>query len=271
MIDGVGMENVTVMTSECCGAGKTSAITMELKVIVKQSDARAGVIMIHEGSTCSSLIEALLKIFPAGSGDRAVHFSLTTLPTDTSNSLGLHRMLNHFFFSLLALRQVYCGLCRRSFHIGAGRWRVFVELPSLEPVIPGFYEDWIQKNIPILSLCATYTHPTSLLRIGIQGKRVCTYLRAYEDGTIDRKFEKSRKKQILFVLDKSGSMADILDNGLTALSNATDNALRIFDTHIDVGDVSDVYEVLIGTVHPISHNAFAYRLSELLCLIMKCW
>ena len=243
MIDGDDVQNVTVMTSKSCGAGKTSTISMKLNESMERPNALAGVIMIHEGSTCSSLVEALRRTFLAGIGDRAVHFSLTTLPTETSKSLILLQMLNHFLFSLLVLKQVHCGSSRRTFHIGAGKWRVYVEFPSVELAKPGFYEDWIEKNMPILNLCSTFTQPTALLRIGNQGKRVCTYLRAYEDGTIDRKFEPSMKKQILFVLDKSGSMAAILDNGQTALSVATDNALRIFDTHIDVGDVSDICDV----------------------------
>ena len=249
MIDGDDVQNVTVMTSESCGAGKTSAISMELKGTMEQPNALAGVIMIHEGSTCSSLVEAPRRTFPPGIGDRAVHFSLTTLPTDTSSSMILLRMLNHCLFSLLVLKQVYCGSSSRPFHIGAGKWRVYVEFPSVELAKPGFYEDWIEKNMPILNLCSTFTQPTALLRIGNQGKRVCTYLRAHEDETINRKFEQPMKKQILFVLDKSGSMSAILDNGQTALSNAVDNALRILDTHIDVGDVSDICDVSIGSVH----------------------
>ena len=90
----------------------------------------------------------------------------------------------------------------------------------------------MSKHIPCVLLCGSLETPPTRLILDDQTRRVCTYLRAYENGTIDRKFEPVQQRRILFVLDKSGSMAG------SALSVATDNALRIYDTHINAGDVS---------------------------------
>ena len=93
--------------------------------------------------------------------------------------------------------------------------------------------------MPILACCATFEGPNEEYDIDEKARRVCTYLRAYDNGTIDRKFNSiPTKKQLLFVIDKSGSMGQQMGNGKSALDVAIDNAIRIVDSHLQTEDVS---------------------------------
>ena len=105
-------------------------------------------------------------------------------------------------------------------------------------------KDWLQQHLPIISHIGTLECPSSEFLIDEQTRRVCTYLRAYDDQTINRKFV-AYQKCLVFLLDESGSMAGSKAN------EAVDNMIRLFDSHVQIGDVSSrskyhvVYLILI--------------------------
>lgn len=93
-------------------------------------------------------------------------------------------------------------------------------------------EDWLTGNIPIIASLGTCRGPSRWFILDREARRVCTYLRAFATGTINRKFESGAKKRIVLVLDCYGSMEG------TPFQDAMNNALGIFDTHVIDGDVS---------------------------------
>jgi hypothetical protein len=157
-------------------------------------------------------------------------------PEGQSGSLRWQADVNHFFFSILILGCVHDTSSSLSFHLGEGSWKIFIELPSEDGVSS---MEWLWRHIPVLAICGTVQEPPNVFAVDEATRRVCTYLRAYDNGTINRKF-KTSQKQITFVLDVSGSMSAEVGGGLSALAAAIENAVRIFDSHIQPGDVSFV-------------------------------
>lgn len=97
----------------------------------------------------------------------------------------------------------------------------------------------LRDHVPILSYCGLHVlQPPSEFSIDEKARRVATYLRAYDDGSIDRKFNSTpANKSIFFVLDKSGSMNSIIDSR-TSFQAASESMLSVFNSHIRVMDVS---------------------------------
>lgn len=239
ILDQVHINQVSVVWSPRSGAGKTRFIHQEMTENIRRDfGAESFKITIHERSTIATLTKDLVSKFSQASAAGSVHFNLTCLPTiDDDASMHWVECLNHFFFSLLVLRYVRDSDSAVSFHLPSC-WNVFVEVPNSEfRSTSASVTEWLQRNVPILLLCGTLVTPPNRLEIDEETRRVAIYLRAFDDGTIDRKFEPRQQRRIILVLDRSGSMQALLGNG-TALSVATDNALRIYDTHIRVGDVS---------------------------------
>jgi hypothetical protein len=229
------------------GAGKTRLIRKELQEIHRNKEI--GAITFHEGSTMDSLTDDVVTAFTMDGLPKALHVSFMCTPEPDSEANGKwFETVNRFFFSLLALRVVRNNDSSKSFHMGQGSWALYVELP-LTPRLNGCAvmdsaREWLRRHIPLLALCCELRRPDPLISINDDARRVCTYLRAYENGTINRKFFRGRK--VVFVLDRSGSMA--LDFGIdqTAFEAAVDCAMEIFDSHVHANDVSFVAIILSG-------------------------
>jgi hypothetical protein len=117
---------------------------------------------------------------------------------------------------------------------------MLVELPSEEGTSA---LEWLWRHIPVLAICGTVHEPPKDFAIDEEARRVCTYLRAYDNGTINRKLNSA--KQIVFVLDVSQSMESIVGGGKSALTVAVENAITIFDSHIQPGDVSAIQDLCL--------------------------
>jgi len=208
-----------------------------------ESKAQIGLINIHEGTTLRALVAALKSKFPQSGQKNAAYFSFSFMCADSSVAIDLTELVNEFFMSLLVLRYVHDPNSASSFYLGEGQWEFFVELQELpkngnSQLVHS--KEWLKQNIPILSHCGQFVEPTSLYAVDEKAHRVCTYLRAFKDGTINRKFCPHSKKCLLFMLDESGSMHDRNKLGI-----ATDNALKIFDSHVLVNDVSNKYDTML--------------------------
>lgn len=224
--------SISVVASPRCGTGKTRFIREELKRFEALcEDRQAASIVIHEKSSMASLVEALKRNFRGTSGERALHVSFAFLPSrDKQNENWLLEM-NHFFFSLLVLRSVYDPISASSFSLAGEKWTLLFEMP--EGLLDETAKDWLAHNIPIVAACATFRAPSRNYVIDHEARRVCTYLRAFATGTINRKFEGGAKKRIVLVLDCSGSMAG------TPYRDAVKNSVAIFDSHVVEGDVRE--------------------------------
>jgi hypothetical protein len=231
VLDDVAISEVTVIASTSCGTGKTRFIREELnKFESSEVDCQAASIVVHEKSSICSLVEALRSKFSGSSGRRALHISFTFMPTsEKQNEKKWLLEMNHFFLSLLVLRSVYDPISATSFSLSGEKWKFFFEMPFSACKTA---EDWLVKNIPAVASCGTFLNPTNQFIIDQEARRVCTYLRAFETGTINRKFEGGAKKRIVLVLDCSGSMAG------RPFRDAVNNAVGIFDSHVVEGDVS---------------------------------
>ena len=265
VLDGDFIDKVEVLWTQSSGTGKTRHIQECLRAIRNFNDsAQTGCVVLHEGSTLSSLTCDLTAKFPLGSGRCAVHFSFQYMP-DLGEDSGWLESINHFFFSFLVLRSVQDPVSCRTFYLGRRQWKIFVELPSGNSILG---PDWLHRCVPSLSFFGSFRDPPCSFRVNAAVRRVCTYLRALENGTINRKFC-TRTKEVVFVLDKSGSMQQELSPGRSALSVATDNALSIFDTHLHVGDVSALSGVLFW-LRKVNLRLFSFYSAVRSCSLRSC-
>jgi hypothetical protein len=227
-----------MISSASCGSGKTRLIRRKLdKIRKKDNEAEVASLVVHEGTTLSSLITVLDSKFQNSRPyHAALHVSFSVLQIGGKRSDDWIRQLNFFFFSLLVLRSVYDPVSSRSFSLGDKQWKLFFELPQSEAEETS--SDWLTKNIPVLTVCGTAQSPSAQYVIDEKARRVSTYLRALSTGTINRKFCSGSQKRIVLALDCSGSMRACFSNGLTAFQVAVNNAVGIVDSHLVEGDVS---------------------------------
>jgi hypothetical protein len=238
--DGLTISSVSTVMSHVPGNGKTRFIREEIKKLESATCNQLiekGTIVVHEGSTISSLVTNLLEKFNESCARHVIYISVTFLPEDKIQHEKWIREINYFFFSLLVLRTCYDPRFSASFSLWEGRWELFIELPSIgiESQI-----NWLKENIAILYLCSSIREPSTQFVFDDDARRVCIYLRAFETGTIDRKFGGVSKKRLLFVLDQSGSMQAILENGISAFQTAVNNAIEVYDKCIAQDDVSTI-------------------------------
>ena len=260
IVDGTRVETACIVTSESSGTGKTAWIRMQ-----KRSEGQVGSITIHERSTPDKLADDLMSKFTEEAGEKFVHFSFTYLPKPSSNASSQWlESMNQFFFSLLVLGTIYSHVSSRSLHSYKAKWNIYIELPAgiiTDVAIP----NWLRVYLPILSLSCELESPPHDFMIDEDTRRVCTYLRAYENGTIDRKYEKRCRKCILFVIDRSGSMGLDAGHGESRLAIATNCALRIFDSHLQDDDVS----VCSSSSRYLKHRiSLIFSLQKIFCQIV---
>jgi len=233
------IESITVVTSKSSGTGKTRYIRERLAAVERGKGARVGVINIHEGVTLTTLVAAMVSKFPRPCQKNAVCFCFTLMATDreADNSW---MDVNQFFISLIVCRSVHDPISASSFFLVSGQWDVFIELQGLPSGVHNTSQHpraWLRRFVPILAHCAQLVEPPKEYVVDAAARRVCTYLRAYDNGTINRTFEPYRRKCVVFVLDESGSM-EAKVGARSALGVATDNALKLLDSHVQVDDVS---------------------------------
>ena len=219
--------SVIVVTSQNCCSGKTYFIRKRMKEHETSDHCQSATLTINEMSSISTLVQALKLKFSESRQNRALHISFLYLPVGGSNTSWLSEM-NHFFFSLLVLRYVYDPVTEGSFTM-IGKFWLLIEMPTSTESA----HDWLKKSIPIIESCADFPVLQIPFDIDLQARRVCTYLRAYDTGTIDRRYEGASSKRIVLVLDTSGSMDG------SKFAAAIRNAISIFDSHIVEGDVSE--------------------------------
>jgi hypothetical protein len=238
--------SVFVVASNKCGSGKTYFIRTKIKEI--ETSVESATLIIHEKSSVSTLVQALQLKLPAIRQCCALHISFMYLPIGGSNDQWLLEM-NHFMFSLIILQYVYDPLLKNSFFLAKKVW-LYVEIPALseDPHV------WLKKNIPVIASCAEFPDIQMPFHIDHKAQRVCTYLRAFDTGTIDRRYESASNKRIILVLDTSGSM-----NG-SKFVTAKNNAVSIFDSHIVEGDVSEYNATLNEKLCPSDTFPFSRSL-----------
>jgi len=208
------IKHIEVLSSKVCGSGKTFYIR-------EQAGSKQSMIHIHEKTDLASLISSLHRMrFPSDGGH--LHFSLNIDRSEVSETI--LDMLNFFFQSMIMTFIVYDPVSKTFYPFDRSSWWIYLELPAMDNC-----EEWLLNHIPIIAKCAKFTSPSNLFRIDSKARRVCTYLRAYDDGTINRKFVKT-SKVMLFVLDDSGSMQG------EKINAAVDNMIDIFHSHAVVDD-----------------------------------
>ena len=219
--------DLTVVSHDLCGTGKTRHIREQLKSA--RAHAQVASIVLHEKSSVGSLIRSLRSKFQSTFQTRLLHISISFLPRTNDNYKDWLQQMNFFFFCMLALQSIYDPVTTTSF-VFAGKWSVLVEMccpPSAESS-----QEWLQTNIPILGFYSKFQEPECKYVIDDSARRVCTYLRALSKGTINRKYHANALKRIVLVLDCSGSMQG------APFRDAVRNAVCIFDSHVVEGDVS---------------------------------
>ena len=237
------VRDITIVYSDTPGSGKTKFIRSKLKR-ANADGAQVASLYIHEDFTLTKVVEQLRNKFgEGGSEDKSIHFGLSC---DDKPSDEFLLSVNHFFNSFLLSGNVYDPTSGDSFYGSSHKWNVFVEM--------NFYardddsaQVWLREYVPILSHCSLrIVQPPSDVLIDEKARRVATYLRAYDNGTIDRKFNPTlAKKTVFFVLDMSGSMYYPKEElgGRTRFEVALESFLSVFDSHIRVMDVSQFFSL----------------------------
>ncbi len=226
------VSDVTIVFSDTPGSGKTRYIRSELKK-ANASGAQTDSIYIHEDFTLTKAVEQLrCKFGEGGVENKSIHFSLSC---DGEPSDEFLLSVNHFFNSFLLFGNVYDPTSGDSFYGSSYKWNVFVEM-NIYAGDEDTAQTWLREHVPILSHCGLRTvQPPSGFFIDEKARRVATYLRAYDNGTIDRKFNSTpANKTIMFVLDKSSSMGWESRTFEVAL----ESMMKVFNSHVRVMDVS---------------------------------
>jgi hypothetical protein len=148
-------------------------------------------------------------------------------------------LVNHFFNSFILFGKVYDPTSGISFYGSSHKWDVFIEM-NVPAEDESAAQAWLIEHVPILSYCSSCVQqPPSDYDIDAKARRVAIYLRAYDDLSIDRKFNSTpAKKTILFVLDRSGSMNIKMADGRSRFQVASESMLNIYNSHVRVMDVS---------------------------------
>lgn len=230
------VSDITIVFSDTPGSGKTRFIRSELER-TNAAGAQIASIYIHEDFTLTKAVEQLRDKFDEAGSDKSIHFGLSW-SFDSKPSDEFLMSVNHLFNSFLLFGNLYDPTSGNKFYGSFHKWTVFVEMN----ICAGDEDEaqvWLRDHVPILSYCGLHVlQPPSEFSIDKKARRVATYLRAYDDGSIDRKFNSTpANKSMFFVLDKSGSMNSIID-GRTSFQVASESMLSVFNSHIRVMDVS---------------------------------
>lgn len=239
-------ESIQELHVKCEGWIKSSMVFTSPSATGKSRYIRSKMNSLDSGTTLDSihLNEAFsLRVFLEFMHDRfkrdkctnsrALHFVVSLSPHMDAARKSLIFSINSLFLAFLYIGLIYDPTSGKSFNLRSSFWQIFIEFEEgcfggRDPHI------WLKQNMPVILQSCTVVEPPKLLDIDKVTRRVCTYLRAFDDGTINRKFLPTRKR-ILFVLDESGSM-----NG-AYINAAVDNMINLFKSHVQVGDVSELF------------------------------
>jgi len=207
------------------GSGKTHWIRKRILQWTQEDEARAVcVFSITEAFSLEAVSQKLQRtILKEGSSTQLAlcfHLNMGKFRTHEMHEWkALMEKINRFFFSLLVLRSVEdsTGFV---FNVPPGsRWEVIVEIPDRighldeAPADTLSQDDGLWKELPVLASIGTLQRPADAFDLDGENTRlVCKYLKSYQDGTIDELYTSNGggyggPKDVLFVLDASGSMA----------------------------------------------------------------
>ncbi|KAJ8607696.1 hypothetical protein CTAYLR_007308 [Chrysophaeum taylorii] len=251
VVGNIAIAEVSVFASSEPSAGKTHAMRKRMDEL-KATGMHTRVVPVYETCTLATLIRRLHNTTRELSGEVAVCFQVQ-LGFYTDEDAWLERMsrVESFFYALLVIGCVTDHATGLRFEVPAdSRWRVLVELPALRGHVSDDLcrkfigvsragedelddlEVWMLHTVPLLYYVGSVVDLPAAYDVDADIRRVCKYLRAYTDGTINRKFNnRTRAKRVCFVIDDSGSMAG------HKKAVAADNMLRIFDTHMNDDDM----------------------------------
>lgn len=241
VVDQSCIRSVRVFTSLAPGAGKTHAARKEI--------ARLGcdslTICLSEAFDAAAVGRLLMqheeRQRAAGAAVSAIFFQIQVGFFETLDELALVlQPIAAFLYEVLVLRLVGGSEDGLPYPVPADAgWHVLVEVPSLighaADAAHVDQADWYAtRALPLLWLVGhgDIVEPPDEFEIGDEARRVAKYLRAYNDGTINRKFGDGAPvaKHIVMVLDVSGSMKG------AKLAAAVDSMLGIIDSHFRHGD-----------------------------------
>eukprot|EP01035_Chromulina_nebulosa_P018636 gene18636-24375_t len=159
--------------------------------------------------------------------------------------LELMNEIDNFMFQLIVLRSVVISNTDIILDIPWGtNWTVALELPNLKD---NFIDDSISVRtlLPIVSeIFKIFDADAMSFEIDEMAKHVCKYLQAYESGLIDELYSNSDRRDIVFVLDRSGSMGENnrLDICKSSISKIIDLNLR-YDDNVGLVLFDDLFNI----------------------------
>lgn len=217
------------VVSSTSGGGKTRYIKTKMGKLCTGEGYTDGTFYLNEGFQIGSAIRFLSKRFQGVGSKKVVHFILSFGPSEDIQRRDLLKMIHSFFLSFIFIGHLYDPQSGLSFDIRQYEWSVFFEYQLWNETEDGIL--WLNTFLPAVACIANFDSPPSEFEIDSKANRVCTYLRAFSDGTINRKFV-PLSKRIVFVLDESGSMSGSKAN------QAVNSIIQLFDSHVQIGDVS---------------------------------
>ena len=230
------LTNISVISAAQCGSGKTRFIEEQIqKKLHLNPETQVGRICVHEKTSIKCLVHSLLERFDLSNEHNMLYIAIMVPLSSQYDEL--MKVINYFFQSMIITRSIQDAENEVTFYFGPREWDVYVELVGSGSIQS--LKESLVEFIPVLAYSAVFPSIPTLYQIDYKARRVCTYLRAFDNGTIDRKFDpRPMAKQLMFVIDKSGSMNTQMNDEKNALDVAIDNVIEILSSHVCVGDVS---------------------------------
>lgn len=204
------------------GSGKTYQMRKRIKAIEKKDVlCTTCTVSINEAFSISEVVQKLHRFALKAAGNPLLLCFQINLGrfqhSDRAAWDALMQQISKFFFRLLVLHSVDDPTSGATFNVQAGnRLRILVEMPDraghLEEPSTASANDLstmhLFEELPILATLGTKHHAEAMpFDIGPEATHVAKYLKAYEDGTIDVLYGAGGPKDVVFVLDDSGSMS----------------------------------------------------------------
>ena len=175
-----------------CGSGKTRYIRSRLDAYQRQG-CQVSSVYIHEDFAVGQAVTQISACYDVSvKGQRVLHVAISDNALDEKLA---KLVINSFFNAFLIDQVIYDTVSGQCAYVAAAHsWVVFVEVTGQDDQIG--CKDWLKQNLPILAHSSDIRLPPSDFIVDDETRRVCTYLRAYDDGTIDAQFDPTPRNKV---------------------------------------------------------------------------
>ena len=202
------------------GSGKTHQMRKRLDALASDPEVSSCIVSITEAFTLGEVVRKLAAAalrFPGRKLTLFMHINLGKFKQEeTAQWTALMDSISKCLIGMLVLRGLEDPDTGLTFSIPPGsKMRLMVELPdrsghleAADPRIAGDVFHCLLTEIPILAAVARLVDAAERpFEVGEEARHVSKYLKAFDDGSINQMYNSFNGKDVLIVLDVSGSMS----------------------------------------------------------------